>query len=361
MSRNKIIITVLDITLKGGIERFAINLSELLVDSDNDVCILSLHKTNDFSIYKIPDNVSVKFVTNYKFKKFLYKITTFIACIKIKYFFNNPNSKYIITSQIIIFYLYFLRYSKFKQIIASEHSTFGSSSFLVKKLRAIIFKKVSTVVTQTNDGIEGFKSIGILAKKIPNPVTNFNDKNQWKSYSNIENKEFIVLTVARLDPVKQLDHFIKIAKLVNDVNPFIKFKIVGSGGELLKLNNLLNSLNISEIFEIVPATSHVNHYYHNASLYICTSKSEAFPMTIIEALSYGIPVIAYGNLIGPREIINNQFNGFLTQENDFNFISELIIRLYFDTALMKTMKSNCLNSANDYSSESVKKLFLDII
>jgi glycosyltransferase involved in cell wall biosynthesis len=357
----KIIIVVLDITLKGGIERFSVNLSNLLLDSTNHISIYSLHKTNARPLYDINENIRVVYLTDLKFNKYLYKFTTLIGCANLilKHFYDFSSYKFISTYQIITIYLFLLCKKLIPYVIASEHSSFDSAARFNNILRSYVYKRVCAVVTQTQDGVDKFRLQSINAIKIPNSVTIFNDPNQWFVNSNI-NVDFTVITVARLDPVKQLDHFIHIAKLVSRLTSNIKFKIIGSGSELKYLTNLVLNYDISNIVEFIPANNNINHYYSIASLYLCTSKSEAFPMTILEALSYGVPVIAYNNLIGPLEIIKNEYNGWLVPINH-EYVADLIYNIYLNKHNVNNFKENCIKSALEYSPQSIKVLFENIL
>ena len=53
--------------------------------------------------------------------------------------------------------------------------------------------------------------------------------------------------------------------------------------------------------------------YTKASLSVLTSDYEGLPMSLLEAMSYGVPVISYPINYGPKSIIQNNINGIITK------------------------------------------------
>lgn len=63
----------------------------------------------------------------------------------------------------------------------------------------------------------------------------------------------------------------------------------------------------------------------NSSIYVLTSKSESFSLSLCEAMSYGIPSISFDVDVGPREIIKDMEDGFLVENKN---IMEMAENLY---------------------------------
>ena len=326
-SNKHISIIVLDITLKGGIERFAVNLANSYIAVGYTVTIISIHNTNNAPIYSLNKLVNLKYSTNLPFYEKTYKLTTLIACALLRLKSNIYSSRTtIITHPITSIYLKILGYDM-SNIIASEHSAYGAHSKFVQALRIWAYKKVKGVVCQTQNGLENFKRFDISAKLIPNAITEFNDQNQW-SFSRRRN--FQVLTIARLEPVKQLQTFVDIASEVKQRGFDLNFKIIGDGSQSKAIQKHILEKSLQDLVEIIPATPNVGQFYGCASVYLITSKTESFSMTLTEALSYGIPAISNKSLVGPREIITHGYDGYLCRDGDVKEFANRIIELFED-------------------------------
>jgi colanic acid/amylovoran biosynthesis glycosyltransferase len=140
-----------------------------------------------------------------------------------------------------------------------------------------------------------------------------------------ENSGFLICSCSVLKPVKQVDKIIDVLSKV-DV-PKLKWVHFGGGNE--KENILKNSSkNLDKIeFEFKGNVSNkyiMNFYSSNfVDLFINLSLSEGIPVSIMEAQSFGIPVIAT-DVGGTKEIVNQQ-NGFLVETTDTSSsIAEII-------------------------------------
>lgn len=359
---NNLHFIVLDYTLKGGIERYVANMCDILSGEVQKIYIHSLHRSNQNPFYQTPSNVEINYVTNLVFGKY-YKFSTLWACWKLSRVVKLSSADHIVisTSPIIVIFLTFVRRSILKYIIATEHSSYEAHGKFIRALRIYSYKKIYRVVTQTVNGVENFSRKKIICTKIPNPVTIFNDKRQWRENFKYDDYIFNCLTVGRFEDVKQLDHFIEAAKIVYIKHPNIRYNIVGSGPKEFHLKKLIEDTGISKVLKILPSTPRVNELYGAADVYIITSSSEAFPMTALEALSYGVPLISYDKLIGPREIISNGVNGYLVNQNEPKAIAQKIIDLYNNKLMYKEMRRNALLSSQKYSPGEILKLWSKLI
>ena len=359
----RVFILLPDITLKGGLERFVVNLSELLSGYGCDITILSFFKSNSSVMYKLPDRVTVKYLTNFSFNFRTYKFLILLG------FFRLFRARkdfckeliWISTSPIIgiFFSIFFNKYNK--KLIASEHSTYSSHGPIVRFLRSWRYKKIKCVVTQTKDGVESFRKVGVSATKIPNSVTIFEDPQQWINHLGVVEDKFLCLSVARFEEVKQLDHLVEIAKIVCSKQPAVKFLLVGGGQCETYITELISRYDLCSSFSIIQPTNNVSEYYKQASLYLVTSKSEAFPMTVLEALSYGVPVVSYGDLVGPREIITDQKNGWLTPQNEPEEMARAIIDAFSNRVLLSKLSDSAIITARAYHPAEIGALWMDLL
>jgi glycosyltransferase involved in cell wall biosynthesis len=91
----------------------------------------------------------------------------------------------------------------------------------------------------------------------------------------------------------------------------------------------------------------------NSDIYVICSKSEAFPMTMLEAMSYGLPVISYDNLIGPSEVIKNKVNGQLVRKDSASEIAEEILNYYHNKKNLEVSSEGALKTAKEFDVQSI--------
>ncbi len=194
--------------------------------------------------------------------------------------------------------------SRFEYIF--EKSTFFGK--LKNRLKIFGLKKFKKVIFLNNESAKEWNYKDPII--IPNPLPF-----QSTPTSNLNTKK--VLCIARHSYEKGIDRLLKIWKNVSRVNPDWQLEIVGEETDyskyLFKLVSLYQLEN-SVIFK--KPVANISTSYLDASVYVMTSRFEGFGLVLIEAMSCGLPVIAYNCEIGPGTIIENNVNGFLIDDGN---------------------------------------------
>ena len=95
-------------------------------------------------------------------------------------------------------------------------------------------------------------------------------------------------------------------------------------------------------------------------VFLMTSETEGLPMVLLEAMSYGIPCIAYETDSGVNDIIENGVNGYVIKNrNEKEYIDKL--NLILNDKNIKNMSREALNSAMKYKKENIVKIWESII
>lgn len=105
-------------------------------------------------------------------------------------------------------------------------------------------------------------------------------------------KKNVILLIGRLEKIKQQWHGIKAFKCVLERIPEAELWIAGNGPDEEKLKKLVSNLNIENKVKFLGYVDDIQSLYSNAKILMLTSKSEAFPCVAVEALSYGVPIVA---------------------------------------------------------------------
>ena len=88
-------------------------------------------------------------------------------------------------------------------------------------------------------------------------------------------------------------------------------------------------------------------------MFLLSSDFEGFPLVIIEAMSVGLPVVAYACPTGPKDIIEDGKNGFLIPMQDEKLFARKICALIEDTDLRKNMGHQAWMKSKDYQMDKI--------
>jgi glycosyltransferase involved in cell wall biosynthesis len=185
------------------------------------------------------------------------------------------------------------------------------------------------------------------------PISNFKQLGQ----------ENIMLTVGRLIPTKHIDQLIDIFNNVN--NNIWKLVIIGGDAKKKKLfkeyRELVQHLGLNGQIELIGATQNVENYYRKAKIFAFTSSSEGFPNVIGEAMSFGLPVIAYDCVAGPSDLIKDGETGFLIEERNQKDYEQKLSRLMQEQDLRNRLGAKSLEKIKDFDEGIIADKFFNFM
>ena len=236
-------------------------------------------------------------------------------------------------SQISILAFLFIRKCK---VITWEQFSMSLNHTCLKKIQrylAVINSSKMVVLTKADkDEYPYFLQHKVMA------IPNFTTINISNKQSSLDSN--VVLAVGRLEDVKGFDLLIKSWKKISKTNPDYRLRIVG-GGKLNKmLQDLINNMELNKFIEIVPPTKTIEDEYLKSSLFVLSSRFEPFGLVLIEAKSYGLPIISFDCPFGPREIVNDGYDGILVPNGDINKMADSIIYIMRNKDRLREMGQN---------------------
>ncbi len=204
------------------------------------------------------------------------------------------------------------------------------------------------------------KPISILQNSIDmnlfKPVASQPEKERLKKNYFIQKASIIF--EGRLSYEKSIDQVIKAFSLMLTKRPDIKLMLVGDGPERNNLERLTEKLKIKDkvIFSgFVPYGKKVVKAYQANEIYITASKSENMPVSILEAMGCGLPIVAVKEK-GLSELVHNNINGFFARTDDPKDMAQKTLRLISDQNLLKKFSDASRFLALKYSHEHVASL-----
>jgi len=153
-----------------------------------------------------------------------------------------------------------------------------------------------------------------------------------------ESAPFVIGSSGRLFPVKDYPLMVEIARLVAATAAMnVRFGLAGDGPGMPALEALIQSYNLSSSFSLKGHQDDMDSFYRGLNVYLNTSLHEGIPMTILEAMSHGLPVIApaVGGIV---EIIDDGIDGFLIDSRNPQDFADKCILLNEDMELLNKMK-----------------------
>ena len=184
---------------------------------------------------------------------------------------------------------------------------YGFSISLQKKVRSFSIKKSDIVVTPSQHLKNFILNLGFKNKiEIINNGVFIPEEN-----TNIFTNDQINITiVSRLVSHKNIK---KIIRAISDLNdPLIYLNIIGDGPELNQLQKISLESNNKDntIFHGKLNRDDINHIFLKSDIYIQASNYEGLPHSLLEAMSYGIPVLC--TPVGEcKEILGNEDRGYI--------------------------------------------------
>lgn len=169
-----------------------------------------------------------------------------------------------------------------------------------------------------------------------------------------------VIALGRLTFAKGYDLLIDAWEIVAPDAPGWTLEIFGNGEDREALARQISEKNIGGI-HLNPATDSVGDRLAESAFYVMSSRFEAFPMVLLEAMSHGLPVVTFDCPSGPRAILTENQDSLFAPKNDIKALAAGIKRLMDDEQMRNEMGQKARQNVKRFSKDTVMRQWLELI
>lgn len=361
----------------GGIEKSVAALANMLCDK-YEVEIACSYKLFENSVFPVNDKVIIKYLTDVKpnrkefksairsknifkiFKEGLYAIKTLLKrrSTMVKYIKNCDSDVIIATRD--IFDEWLGDYGKEETLkIGWEHNHYHNDFKYASNITRAN-RKLDYLVLVSNS-LREFYSKELINNKcecvyIPNVIESVPEK-----LAPLNNKRLV--SVGRLSPEKGFMDLLKIYTLLHKDYPDWKLDIVGDGVEKERLEKFIEEHELQDFVTLhgFRDKDYIDNLLHDSSIYLLTSYTESFGIVLIEAMSHGVPCIAFDSAEGARELIQSGKNGYLIKNRSYTAFIKKVSDLIDNKEERKRIGKVSKEGVKQYTCEVVSKQWIDLI
>lgn len=344
-------------TLKqGGAERVMSELANQFAQKDNlKVHLVLLAKSNDF--YKVDDTVIIHrlgFENKSKLNKIFSELATFKNLRKLLKT-HKPDAVLSFMEKYNSFTILAAAFLGLQVFVSDRSNPLKKVPQTTEILRKFTYKYATGIIAQTQfaKDVLAAKTKNKNIRVIPNPVK------EIQNYPDIA-KEKLILNVGRLVPEKGQKYLIEAFSKINEKADW-RVVILGDGPLRNQLEEQVKILGLDKQVQFLGAVNNVDEWLAKASIFVFPSISEGFPNALAEAMSAGLPCISFDCNAGPRDLIENNVNGYLVEVGEVDELTQSIKNLMDDEDKRKSFGQNAIKIKNKLLSSSISNKYLKFL
>jgi glycosyltransferase involved in cell wall biosynthesis len=221
-----------------------------------------------------------------------------------------------------------------------------------------LYPKLDAIVTLTDADRDAYRAVlgntGPRIVRIANSVA-------LPPVSSAHVSQNVIVAAGRLSRQKRFDQLIEaFARVVAKV-PDCTLRIFGSGPEQGMLERQISKLGLHGRVCLMGPTADLAGEFQKASIFALSSAWEGFPMVMIEAMSCGLPVVAFDWGEGLREIVEDGVTGRIVPQGDVQGLSDALLELIADSARRERIGAGGRASVVRFSMETIGAQWADLL
>jgi len=170
-----------------------------------------------------------------------------------------------------------------------------------------------------------------------------------------------IITLGRLCFQKGYDLLIDVWEIVDREQTGWTLEIFGNGEDHEALAQKIEAKKLSHSLHLNPATDQVNHKLAESKFYVMSSRTDTFPMALLEAMSNKLPIVSFDCPTGPASIITPGEDGILVENGNIEALAQQIIQLIPNEKLQIEMSENAARNVKRFSPKHVMAKWDELI
>lgn len=170
-----------------------------------------------------------------------------------------------------------------------------------------------------------------------------------------------IISVGRLCYQKYFQMAVSVATKVLPDHPDWQWDIYGEGEHRQELERLIAENGLHQQMHLLGQVNDLYDRYKQYAMMVMTSRYEGFPMSLLEGVGNGLPLVSFDINTGPSEIIRDEQNGYLIEAFNQDRMVECICRLMEDAQLREQMSREGKRLCADFSCESITEQWVGLL
>ncbi len=213
---------------------------------------------------------------------------------------------------------------------------------VVERQLVSTLRRFDLVVTMGERAKETFRSWGVEGRiaVIPGGI-------DGSTFKPSDRRDIDIIVVARLAPIKRIDLFLSMLRIVADQRPGVRAVVVGDGVMRPALVEMAEQLGLTANVSFVGHQSNVAEWLQRSRLFMLTSDSEGLALSLMEAMICGtVPVVsAVGEL---STLVQNAENGYVVESRAPHAFAAPVLELLTSPARLEQCSAAALRTSRTY-------------
>ena len=358
------------LAIYGGIERVLIEKANWLVEhGGSEVCLLTVNQGNHPICFPLHpdishDDLDIRFYQLYHFP--IWKRPIIYHQLHCQFRERLSSKVKELTPDVIIctrldYVCDVVRIKGVIPLVFESHSCRLACRFegdgLLRRIHVwylqLAVRKADMVVALTKGDAEEWRKLTSKVCVTPNVV----HLNESETFSDCKSKS--VIFVGRFSKQKDVGSLLQIWNLVHQRHRDWTLHIYGGYGEEQEAI-FANIKQMNAGIQIHEPTSDIIEKYKQNSILLLTSRYEPFGLVIPEAMSCGLPVVAFDCPYGPAELITDGFDGYLIKNSNIEVFAERICQLIESEPLRQKMGKRAVESSQCYQRNEIMQKWMNL-